>query len=53
MRVPSEKFEVIRLTLKRSLRYVWSRVNVVQYNLVPHSLLLIPAASLTPQGREG
>ena len=53
VRVPPEKFEVIRLTLKRSLGCVWLRLNVVQYNLVPRSLLLIPAASLAPQGREG
>lgn len=51
--VPPEKFEVIRLTLKRSLGCVWLRLNVVRYNLVPRSLLLIPAASLAPQGREG
>ena len=53
VRVPPEKFEVIRLTLKRSLGCVWLRLNVVQYNLVPRSLLLTPAASLAPQGREG
>ena len=53
VRVPPEKFEVIRLTLKRSLGCVWLRLNVVRYNLVPRSLHLIPAASLAPQGREG